>query len=63
MTCKEVHLFFYKQPVFKQLALGSQIAKQLSGLNINNFLSNFISNFALCNNINYRLKKSRILPL
>ena len=27
------HLFFYKQPVYKQLALGWQIAKQLSGLN------------------------------
>ena len=25
--------FFYKQPVFKQLGLGWQIAKQLSGLN------------------------------
>ena len=25
-------LFFYKQPVYKQLALGSQVAKQLSGL-------------------------------
>ena len=24
--------FFYKQPVYKQLALGWQIAKQLSGL-------------------------------
>ena len=26
-------LLFYKQPVFKQLALGWQIAKQLLGLN------------------------------
>ena len=26
-------LFFYKQLVYKQLALGRQIAKQLSGLN------------------------------
>ena len=24
---------FYKQPIYKQLALGCQIAKQLSGLN------------------------------
>ena len=40
--------FFYKQPVFKQLAHGSQIAKQLSGVNL----------FSLSNNINYRLKKS-----
>ena len=29
----EKHLFFYKQPVYKQLALGSQITKQLLGLN------------------------------
>ena len=30
----EVHLsFFYKQPVYKQLALRWPIAKQLSGLN------------------------------
>ena len=26
--------FFYKQPVCKQLALGQQVAKQLSGLNL-----------------------------
>ena len=44
MICKEVHLFFYKQPVFKQLALESQIAKQILGLNP----------FSLNNNINYR---------
>ena len=35
---KEYHLInwykrFYKQPVYKQLALGLQTAKQLSGLN------------------------------
>ena len=36
---KEYHLidlyelFLYKQPVYKQLALGLQITKQLSGLN------------------------------
>ena len=29
-----IHLFFYKKPVDKQLALGWQIAKQLSGLNL-----------------------------
>ena len=40
--------FFYKQPVYKQLALEWQIPKQLSGLNP----------FPVSNNINYRLKKS-----
>ena len=44
--------FFYKQPVYKQLALGWQIAKQLSGLNP----------FSLGNNKNYRLKKG-VSPL
>ena len=28
-----LHLVFYKQPVYKQLALAWQIAKRLSGLN------------------------------
>ena len=28
-----MHLVFYKQPIYKQLALGWQIAKQLLGLN------------------------------
>ena len=46
-------IFFLKQPVFKQLALGWQIAKQLSGLNP----------FSLSNNKNYRLKKSGVFPL
>ena len=46
-------IFFYKQPVFKQLALGWQIAKQLSGLNP----------FSLSNNKNYRLKKSGVFLL
>ena len=46
-------ILFYKQPVFKQLALGWQIAKQLSGLNP----------FSLSNNKNYRLKKSGVFPL
>ena len=38
--------FFYKQPVYKQLALGWQITKQLSGLNP----------ILLSNNQNYRKK-------
>ena len=50
---KKYTYFFYKQPVFKQLALGWQIAKQLSGLNP----------FSLSNNKNYRLKKSGVFPL
>ena len=29
-----MHLLFYKQPVYKQVALRWQIAKQLSGLNL-----------------------------
>ena len=28
----QLHLFFNKQPVYKQLTVGCQIAKQLSGL-------------------------------
>ena len=46
-------IFFYKQSVFKQLALEWQIAKQLSGFNP----------FSLSNNKNYRLKKSGVFPL
>ena len=41
-----LHLVFYKQPVYKQLALTWQIAKQLSGLNP----------LSLSNNKNYSLK-------
>ena len=41
-----LHLVFYKQPVYKQLALVWQIAKQLSGLNPH----------SLSNNENYSLK-------
>ena len=41
-----VNLVFYKQPVYKQLALAWQIAKQLSGLN----------HLSLSNNKHYRLK-------
>ena len=49
-----VHLvFFYKQPVYKQVALKWQIAKQLSGL----------KPFSLSNNKTFRLKKSGVFPL
>ena len=41
------YIFFCKQPVYKQLALGWLIAKQLSGLNP----------FSLRKNKNYKLKK------
>ena len=40
-----LHLVFYKQSVYKQLALAWQIAKQLSGLNP----------LSLSNNKNYSL--------
>ena len=46
-------IFSYKQPVYKQLALGWQIAKQLLGLDP----------FSLRNRKNYRLKKSGVFPL
>ena len=46
-------LVFYKQPVYKQIALEWQIAKQLSRLNA----------FSLSNNKNYRLKKSGVFSL
>ena len=46
-------IFFYKQPVFKQLGLGWQIAKKLLGLN----------SLSLSNNKKYKLKKSGVLPL
>ena len=52
VTCKVVHLFFYKQAVYKQLALWWQIAKQLSGL----------IPFSINNNKNYRLKKNGVSP-
>ena len=45
--------FFNKQPVYKQLALKWQIAKQLSGLNP----------LSLSNSKNYRVNKSRVFPL
>ena len=44
--------FFYNEPVFKQIALGWQIAEQLSGLNP----------FSVSNNKNYRLKKGEVFP-
>ena len=48
-----LHLAFYKQPVYKQLALAEQIAKQLSGL----------KPLSLSNNKNCSLKKTVIFPL
>ena len=48
-----LHLVFYKQPIYKQLALAWQIAKQLSGLNP----------LSLSNNKIYSLKKNWIFPL
>ena len=45
--------FRYKQSLFKQLALGREIAKQFSGLNP----------LPLSNNKNYRLKKNGVFPL
>ena len=45
--------FVCKQPVYKQLVLGWQIAKQLSELNP----------LSLSNNKNYELKESGIFPL
>ena len=44
--------FFYKQPVYKQLALRWQIVKQLSGHN----------HLSLNNSKSYRLNKSRAFP-
>ena len=46
-------IFFYKQLVYKQPALGWKNDKQLLGLNP----------FSLSNNKNYRFKKSGIFPL
>ena len=43
-------IFLHKKPVYKELALRWQIAKQLSGLNP----------FLLSNNKNYRLNKSGV---
>ena len=47
-----LHLVFYKQSVYKQLALTWPIAKQLSGLNP----------LSLSNNKNYSLKKNWVFP-
>ena len=53
MVCLNYTYFFHKHPVYKQLALGWQIAEQLSGLKL----------FSVSNNKNYRLKKSGVFPL
>ena len=45
--------FFCKQPVYKQLVLGWQIGKQLSGLNP----------LSIRNNKNYGLRENGIFPL
>ena len=45
--------FFYKQPVYKQVAPGWQITKQLSGLRPP----------SLSNSKNQKLKKTRFFPL
>ena len=44
--------FFHKKQVYKQLALGQQITKQLSGLKL----------LSLSNSKNYRSMKSGIFP-
>ena len=46
------YTFLDKQPVYKELALGRQIAKQLSVVN----------SLSLSNNENYRLRKSGLFP-
>ena len=48
-----VLIFFYKQPIYKQLTLVWQIAKQLSGFNP----------LSPSNNKNYRFRKRRFFPL
>ena len=53
VTCISTFIFFYKQAVYKQVALRWQICKQLSGLNP----------FSLINNKNYRIKKSGVFVL
>ena len=45
-----LHLFFYKQPIYKQLVLAWQIAKQLLGLNL----------LSLNNSKNYSLKVTSV---
>ena len=53
-SCSAVSLFFvYKPAVYKQLAQGCQIGKQLSGL----------KTILLSNYKKYRLKKSGVFPL
>ena len=53
MICKEIRLFFYTQPGYKQLALKQQIAQQISRLNP----------FPLSHNEKYRSRKSGVFPL
>ena len=53
MKSYQFPLFLYKQPVYKQLILGRQSAKQLSGL----------KPLSLSFNKNHRLKESRVFPL
>ena len=43
MVCLD-YTFFFKQPVYKQLALGWQMTKEISGINL----------FSLSNYKNYR---------
>ena len=47
-----LHLYFYKQPVNEQVALGWKIAKQFSGFNL----------ISLSNNNKYKLEKSGVFP-
>ena len=49
----QIRLFYFKQPVYEQLALRWQIAQQFSGLN----------SLSLNSNENYILKKSGVFPL
>ena len=53
MVCLDYTYLFYMQPLYEQLPLGCQIAKQLSGLNL----------FLLRNNKDYRLKKRGVFHL
>ena len=53
VVCLDYTYLFYNQPVYKQLALELQIAKQLSGHNL----------FSLRNNKKYRSKKREVFIL
>ena len=54
MICKEIHLYFYKQPIYKLLALEQQIAQQLLGLNPSSLNRK---------KKKYRLRKSGVFPM